>query len=183
MNFYYQAKNILYKLWESINNTKDDVIAGVVASVSVLCSFKGKISVNAICKKLGIRMSTIQSQVKKNIFDRFKISGFISLIQSSDVLKQIMAKLGLVKAEMEIDEKKVPEIVEIKLNNVSQVSNYHIEDSLYVYAFLDTNNRLSTVFPYWCDKKKIVQKPPNGINNASLNIMAIKYLSGKGPPD
>ena len=66
MEFFYQAKKILYKLWESINNTKDDVIAGLVCSISALCSYRESVSVNAICMRLDIKMSTIQTQVKRN---------------------------------------------------------------------------------------------------------------------
>ena len=94
MAFYFQSKKILFKLWDNIKNTKDDVIAGLIASISILCSFKdNNVSVSSICKKLGIKMSTIQSQVKKRIFEEFKISGFTTLIKSTDLLKKAMIKM------------------------------------------------------------------------------------------
>ena len=94
MGFYFQCKKILFKLWDNIKNTKDEVIAGLIASISILCSFNDKnVSVSSLCNKLGIKMSTIQSQVKKRIFDEFKISGFTTLIKSTEILKNVMVVL------------------------------------------------------------------------------------------
>lgn len=101
MNFYYTSKEILYKLWDILKITKDDVIAGVVMSITTLCLFERQILVSDICKKLGIRPSTIQFQVKNRIINRFKIKGFTSLVKSRALLKEIMIKLGLIK-EMEV---------------------------------------------------------------------------------
>ncbi|MBN1801453.1 MAG: hypothetical protein JW891_08105 [Candidatus Lokiarchaeota archaeon] len=96
MEFYYQSKTIMYRLWNVINCTKDDVIAGVVSSMVLLCFYKERedLTVNALCSKLGIRMSTIQSQVKKRIFDRFKIPNFESLVKSTDDLRKVLLKLN-----------------------------------------------------------------------------------------
>ncbi len=80
MLFYYQSKKILYKLWNDIKNTKDDVVAGLVASISALCSYE-KVTVSAICKELNIKSSTIQFQVKQRIFERFRIAGFFLSLQ------------------------------------------------------------------------------------------------------
>ncbi|MHA1437367.1 MAG: hypothetical protein ACTSPD_07290 [Promethearchaeota archaeon] len=153
MHFFYQSKKILYKLWESIKNTKDDVIAGLISSITVLCSFKEKVNINAICKRLGIRMSTIHSQVRKKIFERFKISGFISLVKSSDLLEKLMNKMGLiVKQESFIEneislknpsnqEKSSPiEIVEIQLGNVYNVFNNLNKVEYYFYILKDNND-------------------------------------------
>ena len=59
MEFVFHAKKIVSRLWELIKNTTDNVIAGVSASITVLCYYKDQVSINAICKLLGIRMSTI----------------------------------------------------------------------------------------------------------------------------
>ncbi len=96
MLFYYQSKALLYHLWELVNNTKEDVISGVVASIIALCWYKEKVTVNAICKKLGIQMSTIQWQLKNRIIKPLKISGFVSLVKSSDVLKEKFLEKGLI---------------------------------------------------------------------------------------
>lgn len=91
------------KLWERIKNTTDNVIAGLVSSISVLCSldFKNKVKVSSICDFLDIRMSTIQAQVKKNIFERFKVEGFVSLVKSSGLLAKIFEALGLIDGKRE----------------------------------------------------------------------------------
>jgi hypothetical protein len=104
MAFYFQSKKILMKLWDSIKNTKDDVITGLVASILFLCAYQDKdkdqINVHLICKRLNIKMCTIQSQVKRRIFERFKVEGFTTLIKSTDLLKQVMDKLGLIDSEL-----------------------------------------------------------------------------------
>jgi hypothetical protein len=89
MPFYYLSKKILNKLWTLLKNTKDDVIAGVVSSISLLCNNFSKVSVNALCTLLGIRMCIIQSQIKTKIFERFRVSCFVSLVKSSDLLRKI----------------------------------------------------------------------------------------------
>jgi len=145
MEFYFQSKKILFRLWDSIRNTKDEVIAGLVASISVLCAFKSKdVSVSAICNKLGIKMSTIQSQVKRRIFDQFQIAGFTTLIKSSELLKKVMEKMGLVTPQQddvadeqindEIAKRKTPEIVEIKLGGARQTCNHLMDVGHYFFA-------------------------------------------------
>ena len=62
-------------------------------------------------------MSKIQYQAKKKIFDRLKIPGFINLIKSSNLLKKIVAKIGLIKSR--------PYIIEIKLGNAVQVFDHY----------------------------------------------------------
>ncbi|MBD3342336.1 MAG: hypothetical protein GF353_24765 [Candidatus Lokiarchaeota archaeon] len=100
MGFYYLAKQILSKLWNILSNTTEDVIAGVVSSIGILCRYKGKTTVSAVCKRLGIQMSTIQSQVKKKIFHKFKIPGFQSLVKSSGVLNTALIKIGVIEDEI-----------------------------------------------------------------------------------
>ncbi|TFG08626.1 MAG: hypothetical protein EU539_01810 [Promethearchaeota archaeon] len=116
MPFYYLSKKILYKLWDHIKNTKDNVIAGLVASISALCLCKDKISVSSICDKLDIKMSTIQSQVKKKIFKQFKVPGFTTLVRSSEALKKIIKKMGLLEHDDQLkfyNQTKSPGINEI----------------------------------------------------------------------
>ncbi len=125
MEFYFKSKIILTKLWDDIKNTKDSVIAGLVCSITVLCSYRNLITVNQICEWLGIKMSTIQAQVKKKIFEKFSISGFVSLVKSSCALKKIMLKLKLID----------PEIIQIKLGNVRLISNYFYSYEYYMFIF------------------------------------------------
>jgi hypothetical protein len=95
INFYYQTKKILYHFYESIKNTKDDVIVGLVSSITLLCSERQDLKVCNICKHLNIKMSTIQTQVKKRIFKHFHVTNYISLIRSRTILKRIIIKLGI----------------------------------------------------------------------------------------
>ncbi len=104
MPFYYQSKNILYKLYDKIKGTKDDVVAGVVASICALCLYKHKVSVNAISRQLGIRMSTIQWQIKKRILEPSgKTTNFISLVKSADLLCEVFCQMGLIETENIVD--------------------------------------------------------------------------------
>ncbi len=198
MVFYYQSKKILYKLWESIKNTKDDVIAGLVASISVLCGFKEKISVSSICDKLGIKMSTIQSQVKKRIFERFQISGFVSLVKSSEILKKIIEKIGIIEKEkflVNIDNESseiIHNIVSVNLGNVIQVFNHFNNIDYYFYVLKDNNGYplLVSLKLYNSSITFENQHIGNSINRNDLNnwkdklleIEFLKFNTGKDPP-
>ncbi|MFW9820711.1 MAG: hypothetical protein ACFFE5_13970, partial [Candidatus Thorarchaeota archaeon] len=58
MDFFHLARKILKKLWHGIKDTTDDALAGLVSSISLLCSHNGDVTVSAICNRLGVRMST-----------------------------------------------------------------------------------------------------------------------------
>lgn len=127
MSFYFFSKKILYKLWESIKNTTDDVIAGLVTSITALCDYKDEVKVSSICDLLNIKMSTIQFQVKKRIFERFKVPGFISLVRSSDLLKGFLRKVGLLEGtehNVEVVSREAQEnVVDIQLGNSKRIFN------------------------------------------------------------
>ncbi|MHA1242179.1 MAG: TFIIB-type zinc ribbon-containing protein, partial [Promethearchaeota archaeon] len=95
MPFYYQSRRILNRFYDSIKNTKDDVIVGLVTSITLLCSQKKEVSVCAICDRLGIKMSTIHRQVERRVIQRFKVPGFKTLVKSAVLLKKVMQKLGV----------------------------------------------------------------------------------------
>ena len=135
MPFYYLSEKILYRLWGGIKNTTDNVVAGLVSSIAVLCSCKEKISVSSICNRLGIRMSSVQAQVKKKIFRRFKVEGFTSLVRSSGILKKIVAKLGLLDLPVEGQEEIVGDgRFEIVLGNVVRVFNGNKNQGNFIFA-------------------------------------------------
>jgi transcription initiation factor TFIIIB Brf1 subunit/transcription initiation factor TFIIB len=198
MVFYYQSKKLLYKLWESIKNTKDDVIAGLVASISVLCGFKEKVSVSSICDKLGIKMSTIQSQVKKRIFERFQISGFVSLVKSSEILKKIIEKMGIIKKEkflVNIDNESseiIHNIVSVNLGNVIQVFNHYNNIDYYFYVLKDNNGypllvslklyNPSITFENQHIGNSINRNDLNNWEDKLLEIEFLKFNAGKDPP-
>ena len=139
MPFFYQSKKIMHKLWEQIKNTKDDVIAGLVTSISALCSYKDVVNVSSVCNRLGIRMSTIQFQVKRRIFEQLHIDGFVSLVRSSNLIKEVMRNLGLLEAKEKV--KDTPnQIVQIVLGNANQVFNHHNGTDYYFFAVRDVQN-------------------------------------------
>ncbi len=139
MPFFYQSKKIMHKLWEQIKNTKDDVIAGLVTSISALCSYKCVVNVSSICKRLGIRMSTIQFQVKKRIFEQLQVDGFTSLVRSSDLLKEVMRELGLLETKERVEDTK-NDIIQIILGNANQIFNHHKGTDYYFFAVRDVQN-------------------------------------------
>jgi len=100
MNFYHQTKKVLYRFYDSIKNTKDDVIVGLVSSITLLCSDNQLIRVSNICDRLNIKMSTIQTQVERRIFEQFHIINYTSLIRSKVILKRIMIKLGILDPQL-----------------------------------------------------------------------------------
>jgi len=103
MLFYYQSKALLYRIWKLVNNTKEDVISGVIANIIALCWYKEKVTVNAICKKLGIRMSTVQWQLKNRIVKPLNITGFVSLVKSGELIKKKFLEKGLIQ-DLSIEE-------------------------------------------------------------------------------
>lgn len=180
MEFYYLSKKILHKFWESIKNTKDNVIAGLVSSISILCLHEhNKIPISSICNLLNIKMSTIQCQVKKKIFERYKVPGFISLIKSSNLLKKIIAKIGLIESR--------PDIIEIKLGNAVQVFDHFNNIDFYFYALKDINFNYNLVFLKSCDYSiPSNQESYNKLSKDHLfktvELEVPRFLIGKGPP-
>ncbi|TFF87271.1 MAG: hypothetical protein EU548_10545 [Promethearchaeota archaeon] len=181
MEFYYLSKKILYKFWEIIKNTKDDVIAGVISSIAILCSHeKNDVKISSICKVLNIQMSTIQVNVKKRIFDKFKIPGFISLIKSSDLLKKIIAKIGLIESE--------PEIIKIELGNAVEVYDHFNNIDFYFYALRSQDGHYNlislniydySISGYEAQYTKLIKD--HLLKTVSLE--APHLLIGKGPPN
>ncbi len=197
MVFYYQSKKILYKLWENIKNTSDNVIAGVVASISILCSFKEKITINSLCNMLGIKMSTIHFQIKKRIFERFNNSEFVSLVKSSEILKKIIKKLDLFEIEDNIDvdsennlEESTLNVIIINLGNTIQVFNKNNPFEYYLYALKTINGyplfiSLKTFNPTISFKKQQVTTSTSRYNSEVeklFDIEFLKYNAGKDPP-
>ena len=189
MEFFYQSKKILYKLWESIKNTTDDVIAGLVCSISALCSYRENVSVNAICMRLGIKMSTIQAQVKRKIFERFRISGFVSLVKSSDILKKVMERLGLVDSGLDqAEEVGSSHIVEVKLGNAVQVFTHSDNTEFYLFAVRDNEGLPITISLQLFDPinktdslTKLGERRIQGVAK-NIDMEITKFHTGKGPP-
>jgi len=186
MEFYHSAKDIMYRFWEVIKNTKDDVIAGVVCSIVALCQADCDLRVNAICSHLGIQMSTIQRQVEHNVFNHLRVKGFISLVRSSDLLKKVMVKLGLIKQD-----ERILSVISIKLGEGVGIYNAHNDEILPVtpnmlvvqttsgsYLLLDEGQPL--YHESQANSKHIIQDGISG--GRDLSIQFTKYEYPKGPP-
>jgi len=183
MEFFYTSKKIMYKLWELIKNTTDEVIAGVTTSISALCSYKDEVSVHALCKKLGIRMSTIQFQVRERIFEQLKVDGFESLVRSRDLLRMIIEKLGLLEPK-----EKPADIVEIILGNASQIFNFNNGVNYYLFA-VKTNHNNPVIITVEMYNPVINNKLARGYGverekslDLSLDYKFLYYHMAKGPP-
>ena len=210
MPFYYQSKKILYKLWEGIKCTKDDVIAGLVASISILCSFKDQVNVNSVCKRLGIKMSTIQSQVKKRIINRLKITGFVSLVKSSDLLRKVLAKMGLMEefsydspvrasfrrcsaeASDMLETNSLPDIIQVEFGNAIKIFNPLNDIDYYFYALKANNDyrfylKLKLYNPSENFKFQNISESNyfdsmEIPDNKLFELELLKLYTGKGPP-
>ncbi|MBN1803429.1 MAG: hypothetical protein JW891_18110 [Candidatus Lokiarchaeota archaeon] len=91
-SFFFRSKALLYKFYSSMACTTDDAIAGVAASLALLCYHQDRtdLSVNQVCKRLGIRMSTVQSRVKRIVEKHFKHLKFEGLVKSAGVLAAVI---------------------------------------------------------------------------------------------
>ena len=72
------------------------------------------------------------------IFERIKVPGFINLFKSSNLLKKIIAKIGLIESR--------PDIIEIKLGNAVQVFDHYNNIDFYFYALREINFNYILVF-------------------------------------
>ena len=187
MPFYFLAKKVMHRLWDVVKNTTDNVIAGLCASITTLCSYKGVINVSSICELLSIKMSTIQFQVKTRIFDKFNITGFKSLVRSSDLLEKFMKKIGLIGGggpEVSGTPQKEPvsDIKQVQLGNAPQIFN-PLNDH-YVFEFLD---ELGTVVYAYLEVHNLKNKRESNIRvrknvGVGCNLTLGSYYPGKGPP-
>jgi hypothetical protein len=189
MEFYHFAEKILNKLWHGIKSTTDNVVAGLLSSISLIGSKIEEVTVSAICNRLGIRMSTIQAQVKKKIFKRFKVEGFVSLIKSSDLLIKIIEKLGLLDPP-KVDVEDIPQEitvsndhVELVLGNATEVFNAREFDYYYFAVRSDKNTPIIISmkiydYPLDSDYESYTSLKENNL----LDFELFSYYNYKGPP-
>ena len=122
MEFYHASENVLNKLWEIIKCTKDDVVASLCTSIVALCESERDLKVNSICTYAGIQMSTIHRQIEQKIFERLQVEGFESLVRSSDMLRKVMIKLGVIEGHVSKEPRPVS-VIRVKLGNATQIFN------------------------------------------------------------
>ena len=188
MSFYFLAKKVLYRLWDSVKNTTDNVIAGLCTGIIALCNYKEELKINAICEFLNIKMSTIQFQVKKRLFEQHHVEGFTTLVGSYELLKNFMMKIGVLDYEVDIISEQEQEngIIEVQLGNAHQVFNRFHDHYLFDILALNTKTHndiriigyLKVYNPY---DKKVLRR---GIYGKWFKFMlgTYEYFPAKGPP-
>ena len=202
MPFYYQSYKILSRFYESVKNTKDDVIVGLVTSITLLCSQSVGVSVSALCERLGIKMSTIHRQVERRVIERFRVPGFRSLVKSAGLLKKIMTKLGVLDpAFVDVDGESVDyedslvdgaDIVQVVLGSATQVFN-NLNESNDFYLFLKNLNGylFATIIQnhnnYLNNDRKFVNTKSVGKvekceNKKFVRLELWRYYNPTGPP-
>jgi transcription initiation factor TFIIIB Brf1 subunit/transcription initiation factor TFIIB len=183
MDYFHLARKTLKKLWDGVKGTTDNALAGLVSSIALLCSHNKEVTVSSICTYLGIRMSTVQAQVKKKIFERSRVTGFISLVKSKDLLVKIMEKFGLIEPEStESRGPEVSDIVKIITGNAQQVSNA-IDDAIhYYFAVLHEDYALIyidlTVHEFCEPSTKFDSQQKNPF----IDLLTYRYPLPTGPP-
>jgi hypothetical protein len=182
MEFVFYAKKIMSRIWNLIHNTTDKVIAGVSASITVLCYYRDQVSINAICNLLGIRMSTIQFQVKHRLFEKLHVDGFITLKKSTDILKNIMDRLRLLEAEAAVVTEET--IIKVELGQAVPVHNQNLKIKNYLFGLLTTNKeklilgvKIYRSFQELAPASLVERQVPK-----LFEIVLCKYSYGKGPP-
>ncbi|MFX1324092.1 MAG: hypothetical protein ACFE8N_03985 [Promethearchaeota archaeon] len=184
MAFYFLSRRILYKLWECIKNTTDAVITGVCTSITALCNYRDEVRINSICELLNIKMSTIQFQVKRRIFERFKVPGFSTLVRSAEVIKGFIKKIGLIEdddTELEVVNEEEG-IVEVQLGNAPQVFNPANE--YYLFSALDENGNITVAYleiHRATTGGKFTKRSKRNLVSW-LDLTVGEYNIGKGPP-
>ena len=199
MSFFYQSKKILNRFYESIKLTKDDVIIGLVTSITLLCSQQGNVSISALCNRLGIKMSTIHRQVEKRVIQRFHVPGFKTLVKSAELLKKVMEKLGVLgpgfvnPLEVSKNSLENDDIVQVVLGNASQVFNslngneehfiFVKEASGCIIASI-TNKQENFKSNHELNPKDFYTSDKNEIYNdlVPVKVELWRFYSPKGPP-
>jgi len=199
MAFFYQSKKILNRFYDNIKNTKDDVIISLVTSITLLCSQKCDVSISALCNRLDVKMSTIHRQVEKRVMQRFKVSGFKSLVKSAKLLKEVMKKLGVLDPSF-IDASKESEtttgtddMVLVVLGNAKHVFNslneskdYYLFmrglNGLLVTSIINRKNNANHNNIFYADKGNKSHKSEKVDNKDKVKLELWKYYNPKGPP-
>ncbi len=199
MAFYYQSRRILNRFYDSIKNTKDDVIVGLVTSITLLCSQKKEVSVCAICDRLGIKMSTIHRQVERRVIQRFNVPGFKTLVKSAELLKKVMKKLGVLDhgfvdpIEGSISSLENDDIVQVVIGNASQVFNslngseahfLFIKEASGYYFSSITNRQANLNADHNLNSKKFNTSDKNEMyeDQEAVKVELWKFYNPKGPP-
>lgn len=73
MELFTQSNKILDKFWDLIKDSKDDVIAGLVIGLSIMCSKYEDVTLSSICKFLHISQGSLLKSIQTKLFNRHGI--------------------------------------------------------------------------------------------------------------
>ncbi len=181
------AYKILVKFWPLIKNTKDDVVVGVVSALTVIAKNIDSVSISRICDKIGIRMSTINYQVKNHIFLKMNISGFTSLKKSYRLIKNVVENMvfdvrvvNTEKAQENYSEEENKS--EIVVFNLKTDQEHHFNASFEDFWDIIPQNLLKEplIIMINCYQSNILSRYPNKTNNGNSRLKDhIKRLNRK----
>lgn len=136
--------------------------------------------VSAVCQRLGIKMCNVQYQVKKWIFEKLKIDGFISLVKSADLLCKIVESLGFFKKQEKEEDmimsKDKPDSTNFTLSfgKVSEVSKVYNNTDYYFFAIQDEYIPITLFF--------LNIRTPKLYCNKLFYCESFTYYKNKDPP-
>ena len=84
------SDSLLKKLWNRLANTTDSIIAGVICILTMVKLNVNSVCYNTVCKKLGIRMSSVFYQVKHSILSSETAENFAGFRRSPNLLKPLL---------------------------------------------------------------------------------------------
>ena len=128
-------------------------------------------------------MSTIQFQVKRRVFKQLDIDGFVSLVRSSDLLKEVMRNLGLLEAKERVKDTQ-NDIVQIVLGNANKVFNHHNGTDYYFFAVRDVQNNPVLMMLKIHHPLMIFEplKRSEAQRSELFDFEHLTFLKGKDPP-
>ena len=96
-HFIPNATAIMDKFWSYISNTKENVIAGTVCTLTIIAMGLERYNYSQICESIGIAPSTVIYQIKNKLFNSLHIPGFQSVSKSREMIKDLIMKNLILK--------------------------------------------------------------------------------------
>jgi len=84
------SDSLLRNLWNRLTNTTDSNIAGIICVLTMVKLDVNSVSYNTVCKKLGIRMSSVFYQVKHSILSSETAEKFTGFKRSRSLLTPLL---------------------------------------------------------------------------------------------
>jgi hypothetical protein len=130
---------------------------------------------------------------------RFKVSGFKSLVRSADLLQKVMNKLGVLDPSIvDVNEKpelspKTDDIVQVVLGNAKPVFNSINENDDYYFfvrgisglsgtSIINVKDNINQNNVLYTDEEIVSHKSEKVDNKDKVKLELFKYYNPKGPP-